>query len=297
MVPFFLFYSMFGFQRVGDLVWAAGDARCRGFLIGGTAGRTALAGEGLQHQDGHSHLLAYPHPTVVAYDPAFAFELAVIVEEGLRRMLQEQHDVIYYLTVGNEPQVMPPMPEGARDGILRGLYRFRKSSLAGAEGHVHLVGSGMLVHEALRAQEILESRHGVAADVWSATSWKRLFEDGMEVERWNRLHPGAPPRLPYLRETLGRDPGVVVAVSDYTQALPSSVARWFPAGLVTLGTDGFGRSDARPALRDFFEVNAEHIAFAALGSLAAGGKLRPEALARAREELGIDPERIPPWRR
>jgi pyruvate dehydrogenase E1 component len=297
MVPFFMFYSMFGFQRVGDLIWAAGDMRCRGFLVGGTAGRTTLAGEGLQHQDGHSHLLAHPYPTVLAYDPAFAFELAVIIEEGLRQMLEERRDVIYYLTVGNEPHPMPLLPEGVREGILRGLYRFRRSSLGEAEAHAHLVASGMLVHEALRAQEILESRHGVAAHVWSATSWKRLFEDGIETERWNRLHPRERRRIPYVAEALATDPGVVVAVSDYTQALPASLGRWIPAETVTLGTQGFGRSDSRKALRDHFEVSAEHIAFSALAALAAGRGFRPEMLEQARQDLGIDPERPPPWRR
>jgi pyruvate dehydrogenase E1 component len=297
MVPFFAFYSMFGFQRIGDLMWAAGDIRSRGFLIGGTAGRTTLAGEGLQHQDGHSHLLAFPYPTVVAYDPAFAYEIGVIVEDGLRRMLVGREDVIYYLTVGNETYPMPPMPQGVREGILRGLYRFRPSRLnGGVERRAQILGSGALLNEALRAQEILEAGYGVAADVWSATSWKRLYEESVEVERWNRLHPLEEPRVPYLRACLGEDPGPVVAVTDYVKALPLSVAQWVPGGLVALGTDGFGRSDGRVALRAFFEVNAEQVAFSVLSTLARGGKLPSGEVERARRELGVDPERPDPRR-
>jgi pyruvate dehydrogenase E1 component len=291
MVPFFLFYSMFGFQRVGDLIWAAGDARCRGFLVGGTAGRTTLAGEGLQHQDGQSHLYAYPHPSVMAYDPAFAYELAVIVEEGLRRMLTAREDVMYYITVGNEPYAMPAAPPGSTEGILRGLHRVHAAQDRGPR--VQLLASGALVNQALRARELLEG-FGVAADVWSATSWKLLHEDALAAERWSRLHPGEPPRVPYVRACLGDDPGVVVAVSDYVKALPASVAAWVPGGIIPLGTDGFGRSDGRGALRAFFEVDAAHVAFAALGGLARRGQLAGGEIERARRELDIDPERLDP---
>ena len=287
MIPFYIFYSMFGFQRIGDLIWAAGDMRCRGFLVGGTAGRTTLAGEGLQHQDGHSHLLAYPPPTVVAYDPAFAYEVAVIVQDGMRRMLVEQEDVIYYLTVENEVYTHPAMPDGAREGIIRGLYRFRSTGGEGAP-RVALLGSGALLNEALKAQEILSGRYGVASEVWSATSYKQLYQDAIDVERWNRLHPDEDPRVPYVTECLkGAD--VVVAVSDYTKALPCSVAQWIDGDVVALGTDGFGRSESRSALRDFFEVDARYVAAAALDALARRGEFPREDVRKALTELEIDP--------
>ncbi|HXH27667.1 MAG TPA: pyruvate dehydrogenase (acetyl-transferring), homodimeric type, partial [Candidatus Polarisedimenticolia bacterium] len=256
MVPFFIFYSMFGLQRIGDLIWAACDIRCHGFLVGGTAGRTTLAGEGLQHQDGHSHLLAYPHPNLRAYDPAFAYEIAVILQDGLKRMYVDGEDCLYYMTVGNEPYPMPAMPRGAEEGILKGLYRVRQAGGSGRKPRAQLLGSGSILNETLKAQELLGERYGVAADVWSVTSYKTLFRDGLEVERRNRLHPGRPPEVPYVRRCLGDEPGVVVAASDYVKAMPYSIARWIDAPFVGLGTDGFGRSEGRDALREFFEVDA-----------------------------------------
>jgi pyruvate dehydrogenase E1 component len=290
LIPFFAYYSMFGFQRVGDLIWAAGDMRCRGFLLGATAGRTTLNGEGLQHQDGHSHLLAYPHPHVVAYDPAYGFEVAVIVEEGLRRMFVKQEDLVYYLTLGNESYSAPPMPEGAREGILRGLYRLRASSAGGRRRRVTVLGSGALVNAALEAQALLEARYEVSAEVWSVTSWKALHDDGLEVDRWNRLHPESPPRRAHVRAALGDDPGVVVAVTDYVKALPCSVAPWIPGGVVALGTDGFGRSETRAALRHLFEVDAAHVAYAALAALAERALFPRAELGAAQAELGVTPD-------
>jgi pyruvate dehydrogenase E1 component len=290
-IPFFFFYSMFGFQRIGDLIWAAGDMRCRGFLFGGTAGRTTLAGEGLQHQDGHSHVLALTHPTVMAYDPAFAYEIATIVRDGMRRMYVEQQDRIYYLTVENELYPMPSMPDGVTDGILRGMYRLRKAG-SKKKRRVSILGSGALVHEALRSVEILE-RYGVAAEVWSVTSYQQLFRDASEAERWNFLHPEEPPRAPYVSECL-RGTTAVVAVSDYSRVLPYSLARWIPGEFVALGTDGFGRSDSREALRDFFEVDARYVAVAALATLARTGEVAGEDVARAVSELEIDPEKADP---
>jgi pyruvate dehydrogenase E1 component len=286
---------MFGFQRIGDLIWAAGDMRCRGFLIGGTAGRTTLAGEGLQHQDGHSHLLAYPHPTVVAYDPAFAYEIAVIIEAGIRRMYVDGQDAIFYLTLANEFYPMPAMPPGAAEGILKGMYRLTPPApAAGARPRVRLLGSGALVNEVTRAREILEGEYGVAAEVWSVTSYGELFRDALEADRWNRLHPASEPRVPYVRQCLGdgRDP--VVAVSDYTRALPYSISRWIAGDLVALGTDGFGRSDTRAALRAHFEVDSRHVVVTALGALARGGQIPVEQVVEAMRRLEIDPEKIDP---
>ena len=296
MLPFFIFYSMFGFQRIGDLIWAACDMRCRGFLVGGTAGRTTLAGEGLQHQDGHSHLLAYPHPNLLAYDPAFAFEIAVILMEGIDRMFVRGEDILYYLTVGNEPYPMPPMPEGSREGILRGMYRFRPSGGAVKQTELcaHLLGSGAILTEVIKAQEILEERYGVAADVWSVTSYKQLFRDALEEERQNRLHPGKEAHLPYVTQLLAEPRGVVVAASDYSKALPYSVARWIPGPFVGLGTDGFGRSDGRSALRDFFEVDARHIVLATLSALARDGKMDAQKVQDAIRDLQVDPSRRDP---
>ncbi len=287
-IPFFIFYSMFGLQRIGDLIWAAGDMRARGFLVGGTAGRTTLNGEGLQHQDGNSHLLAYPVPNLKAYDPAFAYEMAVIVRDGIRRMFVEQEDCFYYVTVENEPYPMPPKPEGVDEGILRGMYRYR-STTREDDAAAHLFGSGAILNEALRAQEILEERYGVGADVWSVTSYKELYVDGCERDRWNRLHPEEEARRSWIEQSLEGTGGVYVLASDYVKALPQSICRWFPRPPVALGTDGFGRSESRAALRRFFEVDAEHIAYAALVSLADEGRLERDTVLRARDELGIDP--------
>jgi pyruvate dehydrogenase E1 component len=293
-IPFFIFYSMFGFQRVGDLMWAAADSRCRGFLLGGTSGRTTLAGEGLQHQDGNSHLLAYTVPNLMAYDPAFAFEIAVIIQEGIRRMYDDGESIFYYITLMNEPYVMPSMPEAVADGILKGMYRFKASENKKPKLRAQLFGSGAILNEALQAQKLLEEKYDVAADVWSITSYKELYRDGHEVERWNRLHPTEPPRVPYVSACLQDAPGVFVAASDYLKALPDSISRWFPRPLVPLGTDGFGRSDSRSALRDFFEVDAQHITLATLAALLQEKKVKPELVQKAMQEMEINPEKVDP---
>ena len=294
-IPFFIFYSMFGFQRVGDLIWAAADSRCRGFLLGGTAGRTTLAGEGLQHQDGHSHLLAYPVPNLLAYDPAYGYELGVIIEEGIRRMYVEQESVFYYLTVENEAYPMPAMPEGVRDGILKGLYRVKASDTAGASTtrRAQLLSSGAILREAIQAQALLE-RYDVSADVWSVTSWGLLYREGHACDRWNMLHPLEPARLPYVTQCLGNEPGVVVAASDYVRALPDSLSQWLDAPLVALGTDGFGLSEGRAELRDFFEVDARFITLATLRALARKGDVEPALVAQAMTDLEIDPDKAAP---
>ena len=295
-IPFFIYYSMFGFQRIGDLIWAAADMRCKGFLLGATSGRTTLAGEGLQHQDGHSHLLAYPVPNLLAYDPAFGYELAVIIREGIRRMYEAQEDIFYYLTVTNQNYPMPAMPEGEGivEGILQGMYRFRPADHPQARLRAQLFGSGAIMNEVLEAQRLLAERYDVAADVWSVTSYKELRRNGLAVERWNMLHPAEPPRLPYLTRCLADAPGVFVAASDYMKALPDSVARWFPKLPVSLGTDGFGRSDGRRALRHFFEVDARFITLATLSALAREGQLATRVVQQAMRELAIPPEKIDP---
>ena len=292
-IPFFIFYSMFGFQRVGDLIWAAADSRCRGFLIGGTAGRTTLAGEGLQHQDGQSHLLAYPVPNLRAYDPAFAYEIAAIVEDGIQRMYVEQESVFYYLTVENEPYPMPAMPDGCRDGILRGLYRFKQSESSGLTHRAQLLGSGSILLEVIKAQVMLE-RYDVSADVWSVTSWGQLYRDGHDCDRWNMLHPLESPREPYVTQCLGSESGVVVAASDYVRALPDSLSQWLDTPLVALGTDGFGRSESRAELRNFFEVDARFITLATLRALARDGAVTPSVVAQAIRDLEIDPDKRAP---
>jgi pyruvate dehydrogenase E1 component len=287
-IPFFVFYSMFGLQRIGDLIWAAGDMRARGFLIGGTAGRTTLNGEGLQHQDGNSHLLAYPVPNLKTYDPAFAFELAVIVKEGIRRMYVEQEDLFYYVTVENEPYPMPAMPEGAEEGILRGMYRFRPTTHDTTELRAHLFGSGAILNEALKAQEMLEKRYRVATDVWSITSPKELYIDATETARWNRLHPGDAPRMSWIEQSLAGTEGAYVIASDYVKALGLSIDRWFPDSPTVLGTDGFGRSESRAELRRFFEVDAAHMVVATLASLARSGKVETAAVEQAIRDFEID---------
>jgi len=295
-IPFFIFYSMFGLQRIGDLVWAAGDMRCHGFLVGGTSGRTTLAGEGLQHQDGNSHILAYPVPNLRAYDPAFAYELAVIVQEGIRRMYEEQQDVFYYITVMNEPYVQPPMPAGVKEGIIKGMYRFKASEHKNTKLHAQLFGSGAILNEALNAQRILEEKYGVSADVWSITSYKELYRDGHEVERWNMLHPSEIPRVPYVSQCLQSVPedSVFVAATDYVKALPDSISRWFPRPLVSLGTDGFGRSDSRRALREFFEVDSRFITLAALSALAREKRISTEVVEHAIKDMHINPGKANP---
>jgi pyruvate dehydrogenase E1 component len=292
MIPFYVFYSMFGLQRTGDQVWAFGDARGRGFMMGATAGRTTLTGEGLQHDDGQSHLYALAVPNLQAYDPAFAYELGVIVREGIRRMWDVGEDVFYYITLYNENWTQPPLPEGVEDGILRGLYECRPAS--GEGRRVQILGSGSILHQALRAAELLAERFGVAADVWSATSFQQLRADCLRVERHNRLHPGAEPEVPYLVRQLADAPGPIVAATDYVKAVPDLVARWIERPYVVLGTDGFGRSDTREALRTYFEVSPEQIAYAALVGLQQTGEATADELQTALGELGIDPERPDP---
>ena len=293
-IPFFIYYSMFGFQRIGDLIWAAADARTRGFMLGGTAGRTTLAGEGLQHQDGNSQLFAMAYPNCLAYDPAFAYEIAVIIEDGIRRMYVEQQSVFYYLTVMNEQYAMPPMPEGARDGIVKGLYRFRATAKPGAGRRAQLFGSGAILPEVIKAQEILESKYDVGADVWSVTSYGELYRDGHACDRWNMLHPGDAPRVPYVTRCLKDAPGVLVAASDYVKALPDSIDRWLPRPLLALGTDGFGRSENRICLRDFFEVDYRYVVVATLGALAREGKIETSVVEQAMKTHNINPEKNNP---
>jgi len=286
-IPFFVFYSMFGFQRIGDLIWAAADMRARGFMIGGTAGRTTLNGEGLQHQDGNSHLLAYPVPNVKAYDPAFAYELSVIVRDGIRRMYTNQEDIFYYITVENEPYPMPVMPEGVEEGILRGMYRYRTAPNH-SQLRANLFGSGAILNQALAAQEILAERYDVAADVWSITSFKELYMDGTACDRYNRLHPDGEQRKPWIRQCLKDTQGVHVVASDYVKALPHSISTWFPKPPVALGTDGFGRSESRATLRRFFEIDAAHIVVATLWELAEEGAIERDVVRSAISDFGID---------
>jgi len=293
-IPFFIFYSMFGLQRVFDLIWAAADTRCRGFLLGGTAGRTTLAGEGLQHQDGNSHVLALPIPTLQAYDPAFAYELAVILEDGIERMYHKGESIFYYITVMNEPYAMPAMPAGSREGILKGMYRYKPANNGKSNQRAQLFGSGAILREVLRAQELLEEKYGVAADVWSVTSYKALYADGVESERWNLLHPGEKPRVPYVSECLADAPGVLVAATDYLKVLPNLISKWMPRRLAALGTDGFGRSESRASLRDFFEVDARYITLAVLRELLREGQIQPAVVQQAIQDLGINADKADP---
>jgi pyruvate dehydrogenase E1 component len=295
-IPFFIYYSMFGFQRIGDLIWAAADMRTRGFLVGGTAGRTTLAGEGLQHQDGHTHVQALSVPNCLAYDPAFAYEIAVIIQDGIKRMYIDGESIFYYLTVTNEPLPMPEMPSGkdVHDGILKGLYRFKETQKKDAKLRAQLFGSGTIMFEVLKAQQILEEKYGVGADVWSVTSYKNLYRDANDAERWNMLHPGQTPRVPYVTRVLKDAPGPFIAASDYMKVLPESIAQWVPGRLVSLGTDGFGRSESRAALRDFFEVDAKHIVLATLTALARENKVSLDAVKQAVKDLGINPEKPNP---
>jgi pyruvate dehydrogenase E1 component len=295
MVPFYIFYSMFGFQRVGDLAWAAGDSRARGFLIGGTSGRTTLNGEGLQHEDGHSHLLAATIPNCRAYDPTYGYELAVIVRDGMRRMMTEHEDVFFYLTVMNENYVQPALPEGVDDGILRGLYLLREGD--GAGPRVQLLGSGAILREVLAAAELLSADFGVTADVWSATSFTELRREGLEVERRNRLHPLAAPARCWVEEQLGSRAGPCVAATDYMRSFAEQIRPWVPGRYVVLGTDGFGRSDYRSRLRRFFEVDRQHVVVAALKALADDGVVEAAVVQTAIERYGIDVGSSPPWTR
>jgi pyruvate dehydrogenase E1 component len=293
-IPFFIYYSMFGFQRIADFIWAAADMRTRGFLLGGTAGRTTLAGEGLQHQDGNSHVLALSVPNLRAYDPAFAYEIAVIIQDGIRRMYKDGENIFYYITVMNEQYAMPAMPGDVKEGILNGMYRFRASENKKSKLRAQLFGSGAILREVLQAQEILETKYGVAADVWSVTSYKQLYVDGNESDRWNRLHPGEKQRVPYVTSTLGDAPGVLVAASDYLKTLPNMISKWLPRRLASLGTDGFGRSEGRASLREFFEVDARFITLATLHELFIDGKIDRKLIDQAIKDLGIDPEKLNP---
>ena len=294
-IPFFIYYSMFGFQRVGDLIWAAADSRTRGFLLGGTAGRTTLAGEGLQHQDGNSHVFSLCYPNVVSYDPAYAFELAVIIQDGIRRMYKEQEHIFYYITVMNEQYEMPAMPDGARDGIVKGMYRFRAAENGKARFKANLLGSGAILNEVLAAQKMLE-KYDVAADVWSVTSYQELYRDGHACDRWNMLHPGETPRVPYVTQCFKDAPGVFVAASDYLKVLPDSIDQWMPRRMRSLGTDGFGRSEDRKSLRQHFEVDARFVTLATLAELAEAGQLDRKVVAQALKDLDVSPDKREPAR-
>jgi pyruvate dehydrogenase E1 component len=294
MIPFFIYYSMFGFQRIGDLIWAAGDMRTRGFLLGGTAGRTTLAGEGLQHQDGHTHLFASAFPTVRAYDPAFAYEVTVIVLDGMRRMYQEQEDCMYYITLGNGNYVMPPMLQGVEEGIVRGIYKYSMVDVGTQQPKVQLFGSGSILNEAIQAQHILAEKYSISSNVWSVTSYKELRRDQLAAQRWNMLHPTETPRRGYFEQTIEGEEGPFIAASDYVRLVAEQINPWVPGGLFALGTEGFGRSERRGPLRRFFEVDAQCIAVAALYRLSQLGKFDPAQVAAAIRDLGIDPEKIDP---
>ncbi len=293
-IPFYTYYSMFGPQRIGDLIWAAADMRCRGFLVGATSGRTTLNGEGLQHQDGHSPLILSSVPTCLAYDPAFAYELAVIIRHGIYRMYEKQDSVFYYLSIGNENYSMPPMPAGAKEGIIKGMYKFKATAKKGTSLRAQLFGSGAIMNQVLDAQKILEEKYNVGTDVWSVTSYNEIRREALAVERFNTLNPLETPKIPYITSLLEKEEGVFVAASDYMKAMPDSVSRWFPRKLVTLGTDGFGRSESRRALRDFFEVDSRHIVYAALGSLYKEKKIGADVLKSAAKDLSINPDKLNP---
>jgi pyruvate dehydrogenase E1 component len=298
MIPFYIFYSMFGFQRTGDQTWAFADARGRGFMLGATAGRTTLTGEGLQHDDGHSHLLASTIPNIRAYDPAYAYELAAVIRDGIERMYVRGEDVYYYVTLYNENYAMAPRPEGVDEGIIRGIYRFSgpPESIAGKpKAHrVRLVGSGAILQQVIAAQALLAEKFGVAAEVYSAPSFQQLRHEALEVERWNRLNPDQPARIPYVSQVLPAEGGPVVIATDWLKAVPDLVARWLPRDYISLGTEGFGRSDTRENLRALFEIDPPSIAAAVLSQLARCGALTAKRAVSAMTELGIDPGKIDP---
>jgi pyruvate dehydrogenase E1 component len=291
-IPFYTYYSMFGPQRVGDLVWAAGDLRCRGFLVGATSGRTTLNGEGLQHQDGHTHLLTSTVPNLVSYDPAFAYEIAVVILKGIERMYEKQESVFYYISVGNENYPMPPMPAGVKDGIIKGLYRFSQSAKK-SDLKAHLLGSGAIMNQVLAAQKILEEKYNVSTDVWSATSYNELRREALHTERENLLN-GKKARVPYITQVLQNEKGVFVSASDYMKTLGDSIRQWVPGPYTVLGTDGFGRSESREALRDFFEVDAKHIVWATLVTLNKQKQIGDDVLSKAQGELKINPQKLNP---
>jgi pyruvate dehydrogenase E1 component len=295
MIPFYIFYSMFGFQRTGDQIWALADARGRGFMMGATAGRTTLTGEGLQHDDGHSHILAQTVPNVRAYDPAFAYELAAIVRDGIERMYHRGEDVFYYVSLYNENYAQPKKADGVDDGIIRGIYRFAEAPDLGPKAHrARLVGSGSILQQVIAARDLLAEKAGIAAEIYSAPSFPLLRRDALEAERWNRLHPKETARVPYVSTVLGLDGGPIVAATDWMKALPDMVSRWLPPYYVSLGTDGFGRSDTREALRTLFEIDPPHIAAAALAELGRCGAMTPDKVAKAMTALDVDPAKLDP---
>ncbi|MBP6827110.1 MAG: pyruvate dehydrogenase (acetyl-transferring), homodimeric type [Saprospiraceae bacterium] len=293
MVPFYIYYSMFGFQRVGDMVWAAADMMTKGFLLGGTAGRTTLNGEGLQHQDGHSILIAQTIPSVITYDPAFAYELAVIVHDGLRRMYVENGSNLYYLTLYNENYLMPEMPKGVEEGIKRGLYRFKKSEVKGKGAKAHLFGSGSIMQQVLKAAEILEAE-GVSTDIWSATSWTELYRDAVSSDRWNLLHPGEKEKVPYVQQALKGEDGVFVSANDWIKLTAGQLSPWMPKDFIALGTDGFGLSESRENLRDYFEISPKYIAFAAVRLLQKQGKVSDQAVKDFMKKYGVVSDKMDP---
>jgi pyruvate dehydrogenase E1 component len=290
MIPVFLYYSMFGFQRIGDFAWAAGDCRARGFLIGGTSGRTTLNGEGLQHEDGHSQVVAQTIPNCVSYDPAFQYELAVIVQDGLRRMFREQEDVFYYLTVMNENYTHPDMPAGAEAGILKGMYPFKQAT----EPRVQLLGSGTIFREVIAAADLLQKDFGIGADLWSVTSFSELRREGLAKDRWNAMHPEEKPKISHVEECLRGRKGPVIAATDYVKLHADSIRAFLPARYRVLGTDGFGRSDTRARLRHFFEVNRYWIAVHALKALADEASVKPGVVSEAMKKYGLDAEKPNP---
>jgi len=293
-IPFYIYYSMFGPQRVGDLIWLAADSRCRGFLVGGTSGRTTLNGEGLQHQDGQSHLLLSSVPNCITYDPSFAYEIAVLIREGIYRMYEKQENVFYYLSVGNENYAMPAMPEGSKEGILKGMYKFKKSSKTGTSLKAQLFGSGSITNQVLSAQKILEEKYNVAADVWSVTSYNELRRDCLHAERFNMLNPTAPAQTPYVTKILTGEGDVFVFASDNMKVMSDGIGKWVPGPYISLGTDGFGRSESREALRNFFEVDDRHVVYATLGLLFKAGKIDANVLKQAASDLKINPNKLNP---
>ena len=293
MVPFYIFYSMFGFQRIGDLAWAAGDSQARGFLIGATSGRTTLNGEGLQHQDGHSHLLASTIPNCISYDPTYAYELAVIIQDGMRRMYAERENCFYYITTMNENYPQPAMPEGVEHDIVRGMYRLREAPDSGGP-RVRLAGAGSILLEVEAAADILAEDYGVAAEVWSLTSINELQREGKRIERWNRLHPGEEAQTPFFTQQLAGSDAPFIVATDYMKSYAEQLRAFCPGPFHALGTDGFGRSDTRRRLRQFFEVSREHVAFTALAALASTGAVPTERVVQARDALGIDADRPDP---
>lgn len=294
MIPFFAFYSMFGFQRIGDLVWAAADAGAKGFMMGGTAGRTTLNGEGLQHQDGHSHALAGTVPSVKSYDPAFAYELAVIIQRGLEQMYTDGETWIYYITMMNENYPMPAIPADAAEGIIRGMYLYKHGDGGPEQPSVQLLGSGTIMLQALEARRMLQEDFGVSAEIYSVTSWNELYRDAICAARWNRHNPREEPRMPFITSSIDERLGPVIAATDYIKSLPNQLAQWVPGGIHALGTDGFGRSDTRQVLRNFFEVDSRAIVVAALYELLKRGEVNEDKYLKALKELDYDTSKPDP---